>query len=263
MKALVPLGLMLLVSPVFAQMREQSFLGVGVAEVDATRAKDLKLNEVHGVEVTRIEDDTAAVKAGLKVGDVVLEYNGQRVEGTEQFIRMVRETPPGREVKLLISRNGTTQNLTAVMGSHKPNVLFGHAGPMSNNIWFNMPEVQIPDMPRVFTGWSSPMLGIEAEALTRQLGEFFGVKEGVLVRSVAKGSAAEKAGIKAGDVVMKIDQTVVTTPSELSNAVRAVHGKQTLAIELMRDKKETTVSVTIDQSQGEPMMMPPLHPIHN
>ena len=100
-----------------------TYLGVNLAEIDANRAKELKLKEDYGVEITRVEENSPAEKAGLKPGDVVLEYNGQRVEGMEQFGRLVRETPPGREVKLKISRNGATETLTAVLGSRK--VRFG------------------------------------------------------------------------------------------------------------------------------------------
>ena len=80
-----------------------SFLGIGVQEIDSERAKALNLREERGVEVTRVEDDSPAAKGGIQTGDVVLEYNGDRVEGVEEFMRMVRETPPGRDVKLSIS----------------------------------------------------------------------------------------------------------------------------------------------------------------
>jgi serine protease Do len=221
----------------------QSFLGVGVAEIDAARAKDLKLKEVYGIEITRMEEDSAAAKAGLKVADVVLGYNGQRVEGNEQFIRLVRETPPGREVKLLISRNGIPQTIPVVMGSHK-------TVSVNRETWLNMPEIPMPEIPRVFATWSSSMLGIEAEALTHQLAEFFGAKDGVLVRAVVKDSAAEKAGIKAGDVIVKIDQTSVANPSEVTSAVRAARAKKTFPVELVRDKHETTVNVTMEGDQS-------------
>src|SRR6266498_480139 len=74
-----------------------SYLGIGVADIDTERAKALNLKEERGAEVTSVDPEGPAGKAGLKEGDVVLEYNGQRVEGTEQFVRMVRETPPGRQ----------------------------------------------------------------------------------------------------------------------------------------------------------------------
>jgi S1-C subfamily serine protease len=78
-----------------------SFLGVGIQETAA------------GVEVTRIAPDSPAEKAGIKVGDVVTQYNGQRVEGMDQFSTLVRETPSGRDVKLGIVRNGAQQTITA------------------------------------------------------------------------------------------------------------------------------------------------------
>src|SRR3984957_6530723 len=111
-----------------------TYLGVNLAEIDTNRAKELKLKEDYGVEISRVEENSPAEKAGVKPGDVVLEYNGQRVEGMEQFGRMVRETPPGREVKLTISRDGATQTLIAVLGSRKSR----YSGNFPSN--FVMPE---------------------------------------------------------------------------------------------------------------------------
>src|SRR6185369_11111273 len=88
-----------------------SYLGIGIQEITAQRAKALKLGEEAGVEVTRVAPDSPADKAGLRVGDVVLQYNGMKVEGLEQLSRLVRETPVGREVKLDIFRNGAPLTL--------------------------------------------------------------------------------------------------------------------------------------------------------
>ncbi len=223
-----------------------SFLGVGVAEITSTRARELKLREEHGVEITHLEDDSPAVKAGLKAGDVILEYNGQRVEGIEQFGRLVRETPAGREVKLSISRNGANQTVQATVGTRKGGVILNRAGDWH----FEMPDIQIPDIPRVFSTWSSSMLGVEAESLGKQLADYFGVKDGVLVRSVAKGSAAETAGIKAGDVITKVEQTAVATPSDLTSAVRSARSKKPFTVQVMREHREMTLSVTIDDDRS-------------
>ncbi|HTB19701.1 MAG TPA: PDZ domain-containing protein [Bryobacteraceae bacterium] len=218
-----------------------TYLGVNLAEIDANRAKELKLKEDYGAEITRVEESSPAEKAGLKPGDVVLEYNGQRVEGMEQFGRMVRETPPGREVKLTISRNGATQTLTALLGTRK----FRFSGNFPSG--FEVPEFHMPDIPQVFTTLRSPMLGVEAESLGPQLAVYFGVKEGVLVRSVLDNTPAQKAGIKAGDVITKVDGMAVTTPSELSSAVRAANGSaKTYNIELTHDHKPVTVSVSVE-----------------
>jgi serine protease Do len=217
-----------------------TYLGVNLAEIDSNRAKELKLKEDYGVEITRVEENSPAEKAGVKPGDVVLEYNGQRVEGMEQFGRMVRETPPGREVKLTISRSGTTQTVMAALGSRK----FRFSGNFPQG--FEVPEFHMPDIPQIFTTLRSPMLGVEAESLGSQLAVYFGVKEGVLVRSVLDNTPAQKAGIKAGDVITKVDGMAVTTPSELSSAVRTANSKKTYALDLTRDRKPVSVSVTVE-----------------
>ncbi len=228
------------------QSAPSSFLGVGVSEIDSERAKALNLKEERGVEVKKLDDDSPAAKAGVKVGDAILEYNGQRVEGLEQFLRFVRETPVGRQVKLLISRNGATQTLTAAIGSRPPGMVF-YSG---DEFKFQMPEIRIPDMPRPLMTIQNRSLGVDGESLNSQLADFFGVKEGVLVRFVIKGSAAEKAGLKAGDVITKIGDQKVTNPRDISNALRSTPAGKAFSVTGMRDRKETTVSATIEQKSG-------------
>lgn len=233
----------------------QTYLGVNIAEVNPDRVKELKLKEPSGVEITRVEEASPAEKAGLKSGDVVLEYNGQRVEGMEQFGRLVRETPAGREVKLLVSRGGATQTVMATLAMRKGRTMIG------NFPGVDMPEIHMPDIPQIFTAWRSPMLGVEAEALGPQLAAYFGVKDGVLVRSVIKDSAAEKAGIKAGDVITKIEGAAVTTPSEVSGAVRSVTSKKAFPVDLVREHHEMSININVDDmSQRE---LPATRAAHN
>jgi len=94
------------------------------------------------------------------------------------------------------------------------------------------------------------MLGIECESLGSQLASFFGVKEGVLVRSVAKDSAAEKAGIRAGDVIVKVDGEAVTSTHEIASLVRAARSKHSFPVVVVRDKKEATLSVTVESADS-------------
>lgn len=224
-----------------------SYLGVNLAEIDSTRARELKLKETTGVEITRVEEGSPAERAGLKPNDVVLEYNGQRVEGMEQFGRLVRETPAGREVRMVISRSGAPQNIMATLAVHKVRAFAGSV----KDFLPDMPDIRMPDMPQMFSVWRSPVLGVEAEPLGAQLAAFFGVKEGVLVRSVLKDSAAEKAGLKAGDVITKVDGAAVTTPNELSSAVHSASSKKAFSVELMRDHKPVSVNVAIDDGRSE------------
>jgi serine protease Do len=247
---------------VIFQKAGMSYLGIGVAEIDAERAKALKLKEERGVEVKNVDSDGPAAKAGLKEGDVVLEYNGQRVEGTEQFIRMVRETPAGRDARLLIAREGGTQTLTARIGtrtSHfiargpdgfKLAVPMPPAPPNPPNMWGEGWWRDTPDLPSGNMSWRSGSLGVESESLGPQLAQFFGVKEGVLVRNVTKNSPAEKAGIKAGDVITKVNNTAVDSPRDISSELRVARRKGSVTVTLVRNQKEMTVTVNLEGASG-------------
>ena len=220
------------------------------SDISPERAKALNLKEERGVEVSSLAEDGPAAKAGIKQGDVVLEFNGQPVEGTAQFSRLVRETPVGRHVKIAVWRSGAAQTLTATVGEYKQATV---VGPGDGGWNFNMPEIQpMPniEIPRFQMTLQNPMLGIVGEPLGRedQLAEFFGVPDGVLVRSVKKGSAAEKAGIKAGDVITKVDDSKVASSMEITRVLRGLKSKKTFGITVVRNKKETALTVTMEST---------------
>ena len=223
------------------QKTSGGYLGIGGLDISPERAKALNLKEERGVEVSSLAEDGPAAKAGLKEGDVVLEYNGQAVQGTAQFQRLVRETPPGRQVKITVWRGGAMQTLTATVGENRQATTIITPGDGGWN--FSMPEIPaMPniEIPRFQMSAQNPMLGIVGESLAQedQLAEFFGVQEGVLVRSVKKGSAAEKAGIKAGDVITKIDESKVGSSAEITHVLRGLKSKKTFGVTVVRNRKE-------------------------
>ena len=222
-----------------------SYLGIGVVEVTPDMARTLNLKEVRGAEVSRLEENGPAAKAGVREGDVVLEYSGSPVEGTEQFARMVRETPIGRTVKLTVWRNGAAQNLMVTVGERQGTVLSTPGGTV------RIPEIPPVEIPRFEWSWQNSMLGIEGESLgaARQLAEFFGVRDGVLVRQVLRNTPAEKAGLKAGDVITRVDGANVGSTREITAQLRsAARTNHTVTLTLVREKHETTVTVTLDQA---------------
>jgi len=220
----------------------RGYLGIGVVDVTDERAKSLGLKEAQGVEVTSVSEDSPAAKAGVKQGDVILEYNGQHVDGGAQFVRMVQETPAGRKAEMQVWRGGSRQSVTATIAPRQerafvltlPNAPFPPEPPM------------IPDTPHDMFSWRSMSLGVETEGLNSQLADFFGVKEGVLVRAVTKGSAAETAGLKAGDVITKIDNQTVSSPRNIAPLLRK-SGKN-VSVTVMRNHKEVTLNVKLAQN---------------
>jgi len=225
----------------------RSYLGVDIRDVTTDRLAALKLKEERGVEITMVDADAPAGKAGLKEHDVILEFNGTAVESEEQLRRLIREVPPGRTVTLGISRDGTPMKISAQLADQST-----VAAQVRPRGIISVPRVDgiFPrngmDLPFQIQTYSS-VLGVQTESLTRQLGDYFGVQngEGVLVRSVEKGSAGEKAGLKAGDVIIKADNEKLTDRSDLSHILRShrTGGKMTLVV--MRDKHEQTFTVTL------------------
>src|SRR5579863_8749021 len=156
--ALLTLGIVSPQAP--AASGRVSFLGVGIQEISSERAKQLNLPEEAGVEITYVEANSPAAAAGLKVGDVVLQYNGQHVEGTEQFTRMVQETPEGRDVKLQVFRGGASQTLSAKIGS-KPAPLAAQLSQRPGLVFPTEPPRAVA--PFSISGQNAA-LGIQAEA---------------------------------------------------------------------------------------------------
>jgi serine protease Do len=216
-----------------------AYLGVGLQEIKPERAKALRLPNESGVEITSVIHDSPAERAGLKPGDVIVTYNGQKVDGFQQFSRMVRETPVGGDAKLDIVRGGAAQSITAKIESRPMlRILPGDGVPSP------VPNMPMPDIPRIFQGMNSPMLGIEAESIDGQLAQYFGAKDGgVLVRSVLKNSPAEKAGMNAGDVVLRVDEIKVMNAADISARLRAAQGKA-VQLSVLRDRKDMTFAVT-------------------
>jgi len=231
-----------------------SYLGVDTRDVTADRLTALQLKEEQGVEVTMVDQDAPAGKSGLKEHDVILTVNSANVESVEQLRRMIHEIPAGRTVTLGISRNGQEMTIKAQLASRKKSFSLANG---QKEFHFEMPVIpEIPAMPdidvpvSIVVVHSSTRSGMMIENLTPQLGDFFGVKngQGVLVRSVEKGSRAEKAGFRAGDVVVRVNGESVNDAGDFTHAVRSrKDNKATIGI--VRDKKEQTITLTLPDAR--------------
>jgi len=228
-----------------------AWLGVTLKDVTAEKARDLKLPGEYGAVVESVDADSAAAKAGLEKGDVIVEFAGERVRSVAQLRRLIHETPAGRTVSLQVIRDGQTRALSATLQ------------PRKNLFSFQTPEIHIPEIniaPNLVSPYlrgfgymfdGRPTLGISGDELTTQLASYFGVKQGkgVLVREVEGGSAAAKAGLKAGDVIVAVDGKGVATVAELRKALELKSGeeKRKLSLTIVRDHHEQTVPVELER----------------
>ena len=221
----------------------QAWLGVQLEEVTADRAREMKLPGEYGAVVTHVNEDSPAAKAGLKESDVVLEFAGERVRSAAQLKRLIRETPPGRNIPVKLSHDGQTRTVTVALEARQ----LGLAGPQ-----IYMPEIPRIKLPDFHFGFGTPSLGVSADELTPQLAEYFGVKQGkgVLVREVDSGTPAEKAGLKAGDCIVRVGSKEIGSVGDLQRALAdqtrdSADGKRQVELTIVRDHREITVKAEL------------------
>ncbi len=233
-----------------------SYLGVDIADVSPERLGELKLKEEHGAEITMVDQDAPAGKAGLHEHDVIVSLNGTAVESAAQLRRMIKETPAGRVVNLGISRDGQPLTIKVQLADRHKSMTW------EPKVKVEMPEMpQMPTMPEfdvpvsVVIVHSSLRSGLMVENITPQLGDFFGVKggKGVLVRSVEKGSRGEKAGFHAGDVVVKVNNQPVHDTSDFTHALRSTSGTAA-AVTVMREKREQNLTLTLPEKKDSGLL---------
>jgi S1-C subfamily serine protease len=232
----------------------------------------LKLKEARGAEIILVDHDAPAGKAGLREHDVVLQMNGQAIEGEEQIRKMLHECPPGKAITLVVSRDGQQMTVTTQMANREE---------VERQAWeqhHTVPDPQAP--PSDITGgdfapagspapavrgnsfigtmlMNSSYTGAVLEEMSSQLADYFGVSSGagLLVRSVQPNSPAALAGMRAGDVVVQADAKPLVSTNDWAKAIRNSQGHP-LTIVVMRDKKQQTLTLTPDSKKRSSLQPP-------
>lgn len=250
-----------------------SQLGVMVSDLDAKAASG-------GVKIDEVNDDSPAERAGIKAGDVVVEYDGERVRSARQFTRLVQETPEGRSVPIGLMRDGKKHTVNATPEDGRMTWNFGpdvdramrDAERGMREFRFDVPnfdfhfddrdrvpgdreprrfEYRVPNGMLPFVSGSRGRLGVSVQSLTPDLQEYFGAKNGgALVSSVTKESAAAKAGVKAGDVITSINGKTVEDSDDLVRELDDLTAEVTIVV--LRDKKEMTLKATLERRDTAP-----------
>jgi serine protease Do len=228
-------------------------IGVTVQDVDNEDAKQPK----GGVVIEDVRTGGPADKAGMKTGDAIVEFDGDRVRSVRQFTRLVQESAPGRPVPVVLSRGGNrvTVNVTPENPTLDDDVNFRLLdGARIRPTQPPPPPAARAPLPPGFDNFfwiaGRRQLGVTLESLDDQLAEYFGVKDGVLVKSVEKDSAAQKAGIKAGDVITAVNGRKIYETSDVNRAIDRSDDGAEFTIDLVRDKKPQTVKGKLESPRS-------------
>jgi len=244
----------------------QGYLGVDLADVDQEKAQTLKLKEVRGAIITLIDHDAPAGQIGLRVNDVVIQLNGQDVEGAEQLHRMLREIPAGRKVSLEISRDGNIQTLAVQLVDRRV---------MERDIWNRLGknddtfaqssggmgiltgegDASVPGALRLNVFGSSLNVGALVEPLAPQTADYLGIPAGLMVKQVARKSEAAASGLKPKDVILKVGADPITNLSSWDRALRANQGKP-VQITIMRGEKQMVLTLQVDSHHKTGQLQP-------
>jgi serine protease Do len=242
--------------PDFLMYSTQGYLGVNLSEVNNDRITALHLKDAHGAEVMFVDHDAPAGKSGLKVHDVILQLDGQPVENAEQLKHRLLDMPSGRTVSFLINRNGTSLTISVQLCDREE---------LEQKAWSQHKTVPAP-APPVRSGFSQTFVGAPSTAVTgildtvmpkglyvgaelnpvrTQLADYFGVSSGtgLLVENVDYQSPAARAGLKAGDVVVKVESQQMTSKGDWVKAIRSHRGHLVL-VTVMRNKQELILTMS-------------------
>lgn len=212
------------------QLEDQGYvsrglLGVGIEDLSLDEAEALGLDRPRGALVNRVEDDSAAAKAGIQVGDVILEYNGVLIERFSDLPPMVGATRPGKKAKLLIHRWGEEQVITAVI-DELPN-------DGENNEGSEGPS-----------GTPANLLGVTVEDIDRETRERLGDPEGGVLVTAIQSDAAYRAGLRRGDVILMVNSRAVESVDDFAGVADALPGGRTVALLVFRNGATTFLAYT-------------------
>jgi len=227
-------------------------IGVSVRELTADEVSRARLDTPGGVFLVRVREESPAARAGMRSGDIIVSFDGERVRGVRHFSRLVLETPARRTVRSDIVREGARQTMTVTPEATERWSALGPAirreverglRTLPRDFDFDVDRPVPP--PRA----GRARLGMALSPLTDQLASYFGVKEGVLVSAVDAGSPAAQAGVRAGDVITSINGRTVRTAADVAAQVLSAERGATLELRLVRDKQEMAVKVMLPEGQ--------------
>ena len=226
------LALLLLVAGLSSAQAKSPWIGVYMQDINEELAEAFDLKVTKGVLINDIVDDSPADEAGLRRGDVILTWGGDKVLDTDMLVDLVADSEVGDKAELLVLRDGDEQDIALVIGEEDwP--LYGR----------NFSEKYLHVFGDDFHGG----IGVSLQSLSGDLGEYFGVEDGdgALITEVHEDTPAEEAGLQAGDVIVAVDGHRVESPADVSELIRDHDEGDKVELSIIRERNEQQFSVEV------------------
>ncbi|NIR52307.1 PDZ domain-containing protein [candidate division KSB1 bacterium] len=221
---------------------EDGWIGVYVQDLDDEMRNYLDIDERYGVLLGDVVEDSPADDAGLREEDVIIRFDGRRIRDTRDLTRAVRRKRPGDKVEVEIIRDGERRELDIRIGE-RPRRAYTRLRPPKS-----------PKPPSVHGyGWHSrPWLGVRLANLNEDLAEYFDAREreGVLILSVEENSPAEETGLKAGDVILEIDNRRVRDSEDVIDFISRYKAGDEVAILVKRKGREQSFKARLQRGSA-------------
>lgn len=240
----------------------RSAIGVSVRDVDDPAAET-------GAVVMDVRAEGPADAAGIQPGDVITEFDGERVRGARQLARVVEETPAGRTVPLRVRRDGSALALQVTPAEARgwaarlADVDSARLRRRMDELGERLGELDLGGLRRLpevlREGRWDPgrvRLGIRADSVGGQLADYFGVDAGVLVTHVGANTMGATAGLRAGDVITAIDGDAVNDLRGLRRRLARLEPGAGFNLTVVRDRTETTLTAAPDPDAEQPRSRP-------
>jgi len=224
--------------------RDHGWLGVYTHSVNYDVAKAYDLDTKYGAVIADVIGDSPADKAGLKDGDVIISLNDEKVTDADDLTDLIAETKPGDRVRLGIIRDGKDQTIEVTLAEPDE----------ESSIWTDKDwakDKKVKEMYRLKTK-KQPYIGVMLDNLSDQLGDYFGIKdgEGALITEVVEDAPAQKAGLAAGDVIVKVDNEPVEDAGDVSDLIEGHKTGDQVTVTVMRDHREKNITVEVGETDS-------------
>jgi serine protease Do len=239
----------------------KGYLGVSLQDVTGKIIKKKHLPVERGAYVTSVIEDSPAEDAGIENGDVIVKFDGKTIDDEDDLTKAIKNTKPHTDVSIELYRNGDKKTLTATIDKKKSiNLSWGShnwSGDLDDLFDDDDQEIHITKSAKpsksirlhnITINSENETNGLKVQDLTEQLRKYFGAPDGkgILVSKVNKGSDADKAGFKAGDLITKIDNRSVYDCNDFAEDLDHFGGKS-VSMEVVRSGKTMTLTMKIER----------------